>query len=203
MIDWQLLFYRFFNYFVHTIIVYVAVINTIYFFLTVLGFFALRRYHARLTAEQREALIRSPLLPEIAVIAPAYNESLSVRESVKAMLKLSYPRFQVIVVNDGSTDDTLKIMIEEFRLYRSARTPMGPLSHKPIRAIYESRDPIRLLVIDKVNGGKADSLNAGQPAFFRTPPPRRQVNPAVAGDGQAELDRPSKVQNLTWQGGGR
>jgi cellulose synthase/poly-beta-1,6-N-acetylglucosamine synthase-like glycosyltransferase len=161
MIDWQLLFYRSFSYFVHGIIVYVAVINSIYFFLTVMGFFALQRYHARLTAEQRDALIRSQLVPEISVIAPAYNESITVRESVKAMLKLSYPRVQVIVVNDGSTDDTLKILIEEFRLYRSARAPMGPLPHKPIRAIYESRDPIRLLVVDKENGGKADSLNAG------------------------------------------
>jgi cellulose synthase/poly-beta-1,6-N-acetylglucosamine synthase-like glycosyltransferase len=161
MIDWQLLFYRFFNVFVHAIIVYVAVINTIYFLLTVMGFFALRRYHARLTPEQRDFLIRSPLVPEISVIAPAYNESVTVRESVKAMLKLNYPRVQVIVVNDGSTDDTLKILIDEFRLYRSARTPTGPLAHKPIRAIYESRDPIRLLVVDKENGGKADSLNAG------------------------------------------
>ncbi|HEY1338880.1 MAG TPA: glycosyltransferase family 2 protein, partial [Bryobacteraceae bacterium] len=58
-------------------------------------------------------------------------------------------------------DDTLKILIEEFRLYRSARSPVGPLPHKRIRAIYESRDPIRLLVVDKENGGKADSLNAG------------------------------------------
>src|SRR5262245_15590280 len=161
MIDWQLLFYRSFNYFVHAIIWYVAVINSIYFYLTVMGFFALRRYHARLTPEQKEALIRSPLMPEISVIAPAYNESVTVRESVKAMLKLNYPRLQVIVVNDGSTDDTLKILIEEFRLYRSARAPMGPLSHKPIRGIYESRDPIRLVVVDKENGGKADSLNAG------------------------------------------
>jgi cellulose synthase/poly-beta-1,6-N-acetylglucosamine synthase-like glycosyltransferase len=161
MIDWQLLFYRSFNYFVHGIIAYVAVINTIYFFLTVMGFFALRRYHARLTPLQREALIKSPLLPEISVIAPAYNESVTVRESVRAMLKLTYPRVQVIVVNDGSTDDTLRILIEEFRLYRSARASMGPLPHKPIRGIYESRDPIRLLVVDKENGGKADSLNAG------------------------------------------
>jgi cellulose synthase/poly-beta-1,6-N-acetylglucosamine synthase-like glycosyltransferase len=67
----------------------------------------------------------------------------------------------VIVVNDGSKDDTLKILIDEFRLYRSARSPLGPLAHKPIRAIYESRDPIRLVVVDKENGGKADSLNAG------------------------------------------
>src|SRR5579871_6749191 len=105
MIDWQLLFYRTFDYFCYGIIFYVAVINTIYFFLTVLGFFALRRYHARLTPEQRDALIRSPLLPEISVIAPAYNESVTVRESVKAMLKLSYPNLQIIVVNDGSKDD--------------------------------------------------------------------------------------------------
>jgi cellulose synthase/poly-beta-1,6-N-acetylglucosamine synthase-like glycosyltransferase len=161
MIDWELLFYRSFNVFVHAIIVYVAVINAIYFFLTMMGFFALRRYHARLTFEQRYLLIRSPLVPEISVIAPAYNEAVTCRESVKAMLKLNYPRIQVIVVNDGSTDDTLKILIEEFRLYRSARAPLGPLPHKPIRAIYESRDPIRLLVVDKENGGKADSLNAG------------------------------------------
>jgi cellulose synthase/poly-beta-1,6-N-acetylglucosamine synthase-like glycosyltransferase len=161
MIDWELLFYRSFNYFIHGIIAYVAVINSIYFFLTVMGFFALRRYHARLTPDQRDALIKSPLLPEISVIAPAYNESVTVRESVKAMLKLTYPKVQVIVVNDGSKDDTLRILIEEFRLYRSARTPLGPLPHKPIRGIYESRDPIRLLVVDKENGGKADSINVG------------------------------------------
>jgi cellulose synthase/poly-beta-1,6-N-acetylglucosamine synthase-like glycosyltransferase len=161
MIDWQLLFYRSFNYFCYGIIGYVALINAIYFCLTVMGFFSLRRYHARLTPDQREALIRSPLLPEISVIAPAYNEAVTVRESVKAMLKLSYPNLQVIVVNDGSKDDTLKILIEEFRLYRSARASLGPLPHKPIRGIYESRDPIRLLVVDKENGGKADSLNAG------------------------------------------
>jgi cellulose synthase/poly-beta-1,6-N-acetylglucosamine synthase-like glycosyltransferase len=161
MIDWQLLFFRSFNYFCHGIIVYVAVINTIYFVLMLMGFFALRRYHARLTAEQREALMRSSLVPEISVIAPAYNEAVSVRESVKGMLKLNYPNLQVIVVNDGSTDDTLKILIDEFRLYRSARVPLGPLAHKPVRAVYESRDPIRLVVVDKENGGKADSLNAG------------------------------------------
>jgi len=161
MIDWQLLFYRSFNWFCHGIIVYVAVINTIYLALTLMGFFALRAYHARLTPEQRDALMRSPLVPEISVIAPAYNEAISIRESVKGMLKLNYPNLQVIVVNDGSTDPTLKILIEEFRLFRSARIPLGSLASKPTRAVYESRDPIRLVVVDKVNGGKADALNAG------------------------------------------
>jgi cellulose synthase/poly-beta-1,6-N-acetylglucosamine synthase-like glycosyltransferase len=159
--DWQLLFYRSFSYLTHGIIVYVATINLIYFLMMALGFFAVRHYNARLTAEEREAILKSPLAPEIAVIAPAYNEALTVRESVRGMLKLHYPNHQVIVVNDGSKDDTLKILIEEFRLYKSARAPAGELPHKPIRAVYESRDPLRLIVIDKENGGKADSLNAG------------------------------------------
>jgi len=159
--DWKLLFYRSFNYSVHSIIFYVATINTIYFLMMALGFFAVRRYHARLTHEEREAILKSPLAPEITVIAPAYNEALTVRESVRGMLKLNYPNHQVIVVNDGSKDETLKILIEEFRLYKSSRAQSGRLGHKPIRAIYESRDPIRLIVVDKVNGGKADSLNAG------------------------------------------
>jgi cellulose synthase/poly-beta-1,6-N-acetylglucosamine synthase-like glycosyltransferase len=77
------------------------------------------------------------------------------------MLNLRYPAHEVIVINDGSKDDTLAVLIDEFKLYRSARTPSGTLPCKPIRAVYESREPIRLVVIDKENGGKADSLNAG------------------------------------------
>ena len=159
--DWLLLFYRSFAYLVDGIIVYVATINLIYFLMIALGYLALSRYNARLTPEERDAILKSPLAPEVAVVAPAYNEALTVRESVRGMLKLNYPNHQVIVVNDGSKDDTLKILIEEFRLYKSSRAPSGDLPHKPVRAIYESRDPIRLIVVDKENGGKADSLNAG------------------------------------------
>ena len=97
----------------------------------------------------------------MAILAPAYNEALTCRDSVRAMLGPRYPNHEVIVINDGSTDDTLQILIDAFKLYRSGRTPTGSLPTKPVRAIYESRDPIRLVVIDKENGGKADSLNAG------------------------------------------
>jgi cellulose synthase/poly-beta-1,6-N-acetylglucosamine synthase-like glycosyltransferase len=77
------------------------------------------------------------------------------------MLALRYPHHEVIVINDGSKDDTLQILIDEFKLYRSGRMPSGSLPTKPVHGIYESRDPIRLVVVDKENGGKADSLNAG------------------------------------------
>ena len=154
-------FIAIFNFVEAAIIFYVAAINAIYFLLIVAGFFALRQSRDRLSEEERDALLRSPLLPPVAVLAPAYNEAATCRDSVRAMLGLRYPNHEVVVINDGSKDDTLQILIDEFRLYRSGRTPSGNLPCKPIRAIYESRDPIRLVVIDKENGGKADSLNAG------------------------------------------
>jgi cellulose synthase/poly-beta-1,6-N-acetylglucosamine synthase-like glycosyltransferase len=64
-------------------------------------------------------------------------------------------------VNDGSKDETLQVLIESFHLYKSARAPVGALSTKPVRRVYESSDPIRLVVVDKENGGKADAINAG------------------------------------------
>ena len=110
--DWLLIFYRSFAYLVHGIIIYVATINLIYFIMMALGYLALSRHNARLTPEERDAILKSPLTPDVAVVAPAYNEALTVRESVRGMLKLNYPNHQVIVVNDGSKDDTLKILVE-------------------------------------------------------------------------------------------
>ncbi|HEV8485188.1 MAG TPA: glycosyltransferase family 2 protein, partial [Blastocatellia bacterium] len=91
------------------IILYSAAINSIYFVLMVLGYFVVRGTQ-RLSASEVETLSRSPLLPSVSILAPAYNESASLRDSVRAMLGLNYPNHEVIVINDGSQDDTLKIL---------------------------------------------------------------------------------------------
>ncbi len=143
-----------------SIIFYVSGINAIYFFLMVLGFFALRSYRARQTPETREALLNSPMLPEVSIIVPAYNEAVTISQSVRSMLNLNYPKFEVVVVNDGSKDDTLGVLIKEFHLCKSTFRS-GTAITRPVRAVYRSRDPIRLTVVDKENGGKADALNAG------------------------------------------
>ena len=159
--DWHNLIVRAINGFEVVIIVYVLTINAIYFLLLVTGYFALRRCRDRLSSQEQQALLKSSLAPSVSVLAPAYNEAATIRESVRALLKLHYPRHEVIIINDGSTDATLEILIEEFHLYKSARAAGEALAAKPIRGIYESRNPIRLIVVDKENGGKADSLNAG------------------------------------------
>jgi cellulose synthase/poly-beta-1,6-N-acetylglucosamine synthase-like glycosyltransferase len=143
------------------VIAYVAVINTTYLVLMLLAYFDLRDESLRLAPEHRAALKHSPLLPTISVLAPSFNEAATIRESVQAMLKLEYPNYEVIVINDGSRDDTLPILIDVFHLYKSAREVSPTIQTKTIKAVYESRDPIHLIVVDKQNGGKADALNAG------------------------------------------
>jgi cellulose synthase/poly-beta-1,6-N-acetylglucosamine synthase-like glycosyltransferase len=157
----DILVHRVYFFFESAVILYVFVINTIYFFLTLIAYFSLTKHHRQFTPVESDALRRSPLLPAISLIVPAYNESATCRESVGGMLRLDYPNYEVVVVNDGSKDNTLQVLIEEFHLYKSALVPNGTLVTKPIRQMYQSADPVRLVVIDKVNGGKADAINTG------------------------------------------
>jgi cellulose synthase/poly-beta-1,6-N-acetylglucosamine synthase-like glycosyltransferase len=144
------------------VIVYFLALTAIYMNLVLVGFFEMLRYRsARREGEDVDALGTSALAPPISILAPAYNEAATIRESVRATLALSYAEFEVIVINDGSKDNTLDLLIQEFHLYRSARYIDERLETKPVRAVYQSMDPIPLVVIDKENGGKADSLNAG------------------------------------------
>ena len=143
------------------IVAYMLGISLIYFVMMILGFFALRRYHGRLLRTERDALFRSSIVPRISVLVPARDEAETILHSVKALLTLRYPNHEVVVVNDGSEDETLERLVDEFRLYRSSRVATGSIETRPVRAIYESRDPIPLVVVDKEGGGKADALNAG------------------------------------------
>ncbi|HWH23014.1 MAG TPA: glycosyltransferase [Allosphingosinicella sp.] len=99
--------------------------------------------------------------PSIAVLAPAYNEEVTIVESVNSLLALHYPDFEVIVINDGSKDGTLARLIDHYRLEPVARFHEEAVPHQPIRGLYASSRLPRLLVVDKENGGKSDALNAG------------------------------------------
>lgn len=99
--------------------------------------------------------------PPIALLAPAYNEALTIAQSVHSLLSLQYPSFEVIVINDGSSDETLQVLIDTFGLKPVQRHHDLPIEHRPIRGIYGGEHQPRLIVVDKENGGKADALNAG------------------------------------------
>jgi cellulose synthase/poly-beta-1,6-N-acetylglucosamine synthase-like glycosyltransferase len=136
-------------------------LNTQILLLLVLGFWATRRAKALVHMRDLRSLMQSPLMPPVSVLVPAYNESLNVVQNVRSMLQLRYPQHEVVVINDGSTDDTLRQLVDGFGMYAIARDFDERLPAQPVRAIYESPDYPGLVVVDKQNGGKGDALNAG------------------------------------------
>ena len=104
----------------------------------------------------------SPLTPPISILVPAHNEEGSIVESVRSLLTLDYPEFEVIVVSDGSSDSTLDRLIEHFQLSLSDYNYIPEIETKPVRGVYLSRDDRRLIVVDKeAAGSKADAINCG------------------------------------------
>lgn len=117
-------------------------------------------------ARQRDAwdvrrTMGSPLVPGVSVILPAHNEASVIADSVRALLALDYPTYELVIVNDGSTDDTLATLVETFSLAPAERRAPPALSHKPVTAVYLPQARLNLVVLDKEKGGKADALNAG------------------------------------------
>lgn len=135
--------------------------NGLYALMWFLAAVELLRHLLRLRHVTPYQLHRSAFTPSIALLMPAYNEQTSIIESVRSALLVRYPALEVIVVNDGSRDQTLAVLQAAYQLEPLERAPLQALMHEPVRGLYRSATVPQLLVIDKANGGKADSLNAG------------------------------------------
>ena len=135
-------------------------------FLSIRSIVAQKRLMVNIPDDQtlRYMLRISPIVPSVSIIAPAYNEEKTILDNVYSLLGIYYPKYDVIVVNDGSTDKTLEVLIEEFKLKEVPFINYKKVPSKPIRKMYKSTDEkfSQLTVIDKDPGGrKADSTNAG------------------------------------------
>ena len=111
--------------------------------------------------EDYATLLSSPFTVPVSIVAPAYNEEVCVAAAVRSLVNLQYPEYEVIVVNDGSTDGTLARLRDEFQLEPTGTFYRKTLPSLDITQIYRSRREPRLVVVDKNNGGKADALNCG------------------------------------------
>lgn len=97
----------------------------------------------------------------VSLMVPAYNEEATILETIKNLLKLDYPEYEVIVINDGSKDNTLKLLLEYYRMTPIEQPYKKSVPNKPVRQVYRTAMHDNLIVVDKENGGKADALNAG------------------------------------------
>jgi len=140
-----------------------VIIFASYLILALISAIALRTYLRKNSFVDYNNIILAPLTPSISVIAPAFNEEKSIVDNIRALLSLYYNNFEVIVVNDGSTDNTFKTVLEAFDLERVNYFFDYRIPCERIRGVYKSKNRSfkKLTFIDKVNGGKADALNAG------------------------------------------
>jgi cellulose synthase/poly-beta-1,6-N-acetylglucosamine synthase-like glycosyltransferase len=142
-------------------LVYLFLVYGAYLLMLLFSAIEQRFRRSRRRLESLDRARASSLTIPVSVIAPVHNEEPIVVASTRSFLSVDYPDHEVIVVNDGSTDGTLAALEAAYELEPVRTFYRHQFDTAPIRAIYRSRVDRRLVVIDKENGGKADSLNAG------------------------------------------
>lgn len=141
-------------------LLYFIVLNGVYLALNLLSTLALYRNNQHREVNELPQSF-STLEPPISVLVPAFNEATTIAATVRSVLQLTYAEFEIIVINDGSNDETLEVLKQEFSLLPFPEAYRIQIPTEKVRGIYRSTTHLNLRVIDKANGGKADSLNAG------------------------------------------
>jgi len=147
-----------------TVFVYGITLLSIYALLALFSFLNIRLYLRKESYTDYSVLVGSPLAPGISIVAPAFNEALTIIQNVRSLLTVDYPKYEVVIINDGSTDDTLQLLIDEFSMVKVDYAYDAKLVSRPVRGVYKSTNDAyaKLVVVDKENGkSKADASNAG------------------------------------------
>ena len=150
-------FLYWFNWF---ILGYFILLNGFYFLLLIISSFAVARYNKEFVVTKG---VRLPItfVKPFSILVPAYNEASVIVEALRSFLSLDFEEYEVIVCNDGSKDNTLQVLMDEFALVPVEGAIKYRFPCKPIKTVYFSKTHSRLVVLDKENGGKADAQNAG------------------------------------------
>lgn len=152
-----------FRFFSSGMLIYSVSLLMIYLLIAIYSIAEIKLYIRKSSFTDYNLLASSAYAPSVSLLAPAYNEAANIIENVRSLLAVHYNNIELIVINDGSKDDSLQKLIEAYNLVKVPFLVNEKIKTKPIRGIYKSRNSLyhKLIVVDKVNGGKADALNTG------------------------------------------
>ncbi len=140
---------------------YLCILYAFILFLSLVAAYEAVTRKAESQVDDYDALLFSRFTIPVSVIVPAYNEEQNIACVVRGLLDFDYPEYEIILVNDGSTDSMMDILKAEYALEPYTRVYRKSLVTKPVRTVFRSKMDARLIVLDKENGGKADALNCG------------------------------------------
>jgi cellulose synthase/poly-beta-1,6-N-acetylglucosamine synthase-like glycosyltransferase len=143
-----------------SILGYYIALHAIYLLLLLLGAFQVRRYRRAITFAEFRTIAESRLTMPVSLIIPCYNEASIICSTIRNILRLNYPQFEIIVVSDGSTDGTMEVLSESFHLRRIDRFGKRMIHSGQILGVHESKQYPNLVIVEKVNGRRADAINA-------------------------------------------
>jgi len=142
------------------ILTYYIALHAIYLLLLLLGSLQVRKYRQAITFSEFRTISESHLTMPVTLIIPCYNEASLICTTIRNVLRLRYPQFEVIVVSDGSTDETMEVLTESFHLRRIERFGRRQITSRQILGVHESDEYPNLIVVEKENGRRADAINA-------------------------------------------
>src|ERR1051326_7385174 len=135
--------------------------NGMYTVLMLISLVSVWLHNRRLAYEGLDQLRSSTVTPPVTLIMPAHNEQEGIVGAVRSALKVDYPDLQVVVVDDGSTDNTLERLIQSFGLERIDQIYRPQLQARNVRGFFSNPEFPCLLIVSKEKGGKPDALNVG------------------------------------------
>lgn len=161
--NWNLVIEIAFDILTYGIFIYSTFLLLSYIAIAIFSIGETRKYVHKNSFTDYRILASSVHAPSVSILAPAYNEGMTIVENIRSLLSIYYVNLELIVINDGSKDDCLQKMIAAYDLEKIDYFVDYKIKTKEVRGVYKSRNPIyhKLLVVDKVNGGKADALNVG------------------------------------------
>lgn len=143
------------------IAVYMVFVISFYSIILLISVFQLRKEYMLDRNQTFDEYMNESFAKPVSIIVPAFNEEAGIVASVRSLLSIDYPSFEIIVVNDGSNDATIDKLIENYDMREINPAVRKMVETEAVKKIYQSASLPHLFLIDKQNGGKADALNAG------------------------------------------
>jgi cellulose synthase/poly-beta-1,6-N-acetylglucosamine synthase-like glycosyltransferase len=140
---------------------YYLALNTTYLVLFMLSLAAVWRFVRRTFFSDYRQLMQSEMTWPISIVVAAHDEEKTIVETVRSLMMVNYGELEIVVVNDGSSDGTLRRLIEAFDLQPLDKVFRRSIPTEPVLGIWTSDGRPALTVVDKERGGKSDALNAG------------------------------------------